>query len=252
MRTFSVFVFLIAMGAVLFVPASASYAQCNITDTGDHVCGNGAQGSQQTPPPTPGGQAIQSSPPAPPVAMGDVIDYSQTSTNTQRDVASNLTQESTRLQSGSCAQRTLAPNSTTSIPFVYDGSNSSMNIPQTGPQGGVTRAFISTMPGFDPQSRLAPGELTDSVSPCHAQANLYEPCGDGDMCLSYNNENSINMMHAETVQTNPSGYSNQCPLVPGERYFINIQNQGSSPICTAVGNGTNCPPCQVNNNYGWP
>ncbi len=229
---------------------SGAHAQgCNITDAGDHICGQGGPGPQAAAPATPAGKPIASAPVVAPVATSDVIDYSQTSENTRQDVASNLTQETQRLQPGQCAQRTIPPGSTTSIPFEYDGTNSSMNVPQVDGQG-VTRTFISTMPGYDPMSRLSPGAQTDFYSPCHAQANQYEDCGDGSRCLSTYNENGINMMNADAVSANPQGNSNQCPLVPGQRYFINVQNQGTTPICTAVGNGTTCPPCSTGNDDG--
>lgn len=241
LRSHSVFFLgVFALGLALFTPEVR--AQCSITAAGDHICGAGGPGPQPAAPATPAGQPIRSAPTAPPIATSDVIDYSRVSANTTQDVASNLTQESQRLAAGQCAQRTIAPGSTTSIPFVYDGSNSAMNVPQVDGQG-VTRTFISTMPGHDPMTRLSPGAQTDYYSPCHAQANQYVDCGDGSRCLSPYNENRINMMNADAVAGNPEGNATQCPLVPGQRYFINIQNQGSAPLCTAVGNGTNCPPC---------
>lgn len=231
----------------LFTPAAQ--AQCNITEAGDHVCGQGGPGPQASAPATPPGQAIPSTPPAPPIATSDVVDYSTASANTTQDVMPNLTQESQRLPAGQCAQRTIPPGSTTSIPFEYNGTNSAMNVPAVQGQG-VTRTFISTMPGYDPMSRLSPGVQSDFYSPCHSQANLPEHCGESTCTPDPYNENSINMMNADTVSADPQGNATQCPLVPGQRYFINIQNQGSTPICTAVGNGTNCPPCNAGGGGG--
>ncbi len=234
--------FLSVSCAALAFFTSGAQAQCSITDAGDHICGQGGPGPQAAAPATPAGNAIQSAPAAPPIATGDTIDYSKVSENTRQDVAANLTQETQRLQPGQCAQRTIPPGSTTSIPFEYDGTNSSMNVPAVDGQG-VTRTFISSMPGYDPLSRLSPGTQSDFYSPCHAQSNQYVDCGEGARCPAPHNENSINMMNNNAVAANPQGNVAQCPLVPGQRYFINIQNQGSTPLCTAVGNGTNCPPC---------
>ena len=235
---------------ILTLGASAASAQgCNITDAGDHICGAGGPGPQPAAPVTPAGQPIQSAPAAPPIATGDTVDYSQVSETTRQDVAANLTQETERLQPGQCAQRTIPPGSTTSIPFEYDGSNSSMNIPAVQGQG-TTRAFISSMPGHDPMSRLAPGARNDYYGPCHAQANLPENCGESTCTPDPYNENSINMTSAETASANPQANAANCPLVPGQRYFINIQNQGNTPLCTAVGNGANCPPCNTGYDNG--
>lgn len=229
--------------------STAAYAQCSIGDTNDHTCSEGAAPAQEAAPATPAGTAIQSAPTAPPIGTSDVIDYSRTSETVQRDVQPNLTQETDPIEPGECVQRTIPPNSTTSIPFTYGGGSTNMNVPEVDGQG-VTRMFVSSMPGYDPLNRLAPGAGNDFYSPCHAQANLPDICDESSCVPDPNNENTINIRDAETVAADPTGNAGQCPLVPGTRYYVNIQNQGSSPICTSVGNGTSCPPCYVDGG-GW-
>lgn len=230
---------------VLALGAGTAQAQCEMNDANDHTCGGGAQPAQPASPVTPAGTAIQTTPAVQPVGRADVIDYSVMTPEIQQYVAPNLTQESDAIEPGECVERTLAPGSTTSIPFTYNGTNTSMNVAQ----GSQTRTYVSNLPGYDPQGTLSPGAQNDFYAPCYSQANLPPICGESTCEPDPNNENSINLMNSDQVVADPYANRTQCPVVAGERYYLNLQNEGSAPICVSVGNGTNCPPCYTDPGY---
>ena len=161
-----------------------------------------------------------------PLGSGEPIDYYNSATIRAQSVQQNLTQEYELLQPGQCQQRILPPHSTTAIPFTYDNRYSNINVAA----GGVTRLFISSVPGYDPLNRLAPSVQNDFASPCHAQANL--PGSDP------HNQNSLSLTEA--------GASGQqgCMLRRGETYYLNIQNQGKAPLCASFGSDTACGSCE--------
>lgn len=207
---------------------------CSVDGTGDHVCEGASPPAPAAPPVTGGGAAIPvQTQPVPVTEPGDIVDYALATPEVQQDVQSNLTQLTDPLEAGESQCVSLAPNSTTSIPFVYDGSNA-MNVANGQ---GPARTFISQLPGYDPLKRLAPGVESDYSSPCHSSANRPDICDETCWPDPYN-ENSIQMNTAEYVLADPENRSGICPLVVGETYYLNVQNENGSPINVGVGNGT--------------
>ena len=218
--SFSFFLSLCAF-AVLSSPAHA----CNVSAAGDYICesdGDPADGSGSGSGGGSAGSGGASGLPTPPAAtatspkpitraQGDVprdsskpIDYSKATAATRAHVQSNLTQETKKLITGSCTPRSIAAGSTTSIPFVFDGSNSFTVAPGPGP----VRTFVSSLPGFDPAKSLNAGG--EYYSPCHSVANKPDICyssGESETCYpDPDNETSLNISTADHAISGAGSY----------------------------------------------
>ncbi|MFN3826652.1 MAG: hypothetical protein ACK4NR_03400 [Micavibrio sp.] len=243
------------IAAFVFSLAILSCAQadrahaCSISDAGDHICEGSSPPAPATPPTSPAGSAIPTqTQPVPITNAGQIIDYANAVPEVQQDVQPNLTQTTDPLEAGEQQCVSLAANSTTSIPFVYDGTNAINVADGQGP----ARVFVSQLPGYDPLKRISPGVSSDYYSPCHAQANIPEICDESWCWPDPYNENSIKMNTPEYVLADPENRSDVCPMVVGETYYLNVQNENGSPINVGVGNGTagaSCAPAY--DPYAW-
>lgn len=178
-----------------------------------------------------------------PLGSGEPIDYY----NSERIaggqvVQNNLIEEQTPIPAGVCFQRVVPPNSTTVIPFIFDGQRTAINI---APGKGVTRLFISAIAGYDPVNRLAPGPHNDYASPCHLQTNLPATCDkDGKNCKPNRyNQSAVQLMDVNEAMAAPEIYP-ECVLVTDQTYFLNIQNQTKTGLCASLGMGLECGACE--------
>ncbi len=224
--------------ALTFLVAGVSpavHAECSSAG-GGYVCPTGSS----TPAPSSSGDTAKGAA-APPLGSGEPIYYGQTMTSQNApNVQPNLDEETTLLQPGQCLKKTLPAHSAIALPFTYDGKPLSMNV---APGSGVARLFVSNMAGYDPQGKQPFGLHTDFQSPCHAQANLPQDCKDGACAPHPYNENSLGLMDAQIVADNAALYYKSCPLVPGQTYYLNLQNRSAAPVCVSIGSNADCGGC---------
>lgn len=201
---------------------------CLITGTSSVLAQSSSKGSETT-----GATGIK------PLGSGEPIDYYNSERMAAQNTPSNLIQEQTPLATNECLQRVVPPMSTTAIPFVYDGQPQSINV-AAGP--APTRLFVSTAPGYDPLNKMAQGAHADFVSPCHVMANIPPVCNAGVCTPDRDNENAL-VLTDISADLAAMGKLPGCVLAAGQTYYLNLQNQGKTPLCTSFAQGQNCAPC---------